>query len=174
MLKKSILISILFLISWLLALWQPNLTPLRSAEAAMPQVCWLAAVVDGDTLRVTCQGKPVTVRLHCIDAPEMEQNPWGENARQALQRLAPRLLQLKVIELDRYGRTVAEVFTASSDHRSLNLELVKNGNAAVYARYCDDSRFTQAQKIAKKAKLGIWSRGGLQQTPWTFRHRQKN
>ncbi len=171
MLKKSILISVLFLTSWLLALWQPDLAPLRSAAAAMPQVCWLAAVVDGDTLRVTCQGKPVTVRLHCIDAPEMEQKPWGENARQALQRLAPRMLQLKVIELDRYGRTVAEVFTASSDHRSLNLEQVKSGNAAVYAQYCNDNRFSQAQKTAKQAKLGIWSRSGLQQRPWKFRHR---
>jgi endonuclease YncB( thermonuclease family) len=43
-------------------------------------------VGDGDTIRVRMNGKPITVRLACIDAPEMAQRPYGQNARQYLQQ----------------------------------------------------------------------------------------
>lgn len=33
---------------------------------------------DGDTLRVKTQGKVVTIRMACIDAPETGQRPWGQ------------------------------------------------------------------------------------------------
>jgi endonuclease YncB( thermonuclease family) len=170
---KRLVIAAIVLSGWALVQWQPALTPLADAAAAMPKICWLATVVDGDTLNLTCQGKLLRVRLHCIDAPEKAQIPWGERSRAALQRITPRMVQVQVIELDRYGRTVAEVFTASGDHRSINLEQVKNGNAAVYARYCDDDRFSRAQQEAKAARRGIWSRTGQQQTPWKFRQRQR-
>lgn len=40
---------------------------------------------DGDTIRVKQAGQVITVRLACIDAPEMDQSPYGLQARQYLQ-----------------------------------------------------------------------------------------
>ncbi|MBK1694607.1 hypothetical protein CKO09_07635 [Chromatium weissei] len=141
-------------------------------DAAQRQRCQLEKVVDGDTLRVSCRGKSVSVRLHCIDAPEKSQLPWGARSTDALRRLAPTQLELDIIDTDRYGRIVADVYMGGADHRMLNLEQVRNGNAAVYARYCDDNRFIRAEREAKVARRGIWSHSGEQQTPWTYRHRR--
>jgi endonuclease YncB( thermonuclease family) len=41
-------------------------------------------VGDGDTLRVEDGGKKLTIRVACIDAPEMTHSPYGQQARQAL------------------------------------------------------------------------------------------
>jgi micrococcal nuclease len=35
------------------------------------------------------QGKIITIRLGCIDAPETAQTPWGEQSAQRLQQLLP-------------------------------------------------------------------------------------
>jgi endonuclease YncB( thermonuclease family) len=47
------------------------------------------SVGDGDTLRMAYQGKPVTVRLACVDAPETGQAPYGPVARDRLRELLP-------------------------------------------------------------------------------------
>jgi endonuclease YncB( thermonuclease family) len=47
------------------------------------------SIGDGDTIRVSRQGLPITIRLACIDAPEMAQSPYGQQSRNYLQtRLA--------------------------------------------------------------------------------------
>ncbi len=39
--------------------------------------------------RVSCEGLSITLRLACVDAPEMGQSPYGQHARHDLQtRLA--------------------------------------------------------------------------------------
>ncbi|WP_254938891.1 thermonuclease family protein [Cyanobium sp. Morenito 9A2] len=53
-----------------------------SAELAFQAV--VLSVGDGDTIRVGRGGKPITVRLACIDAPELAQGPYGQQARQSL------------------------------------------------------------------------------------------
>lgn len=50
----------------------------------------LDSVSDGDTVRATCGGEAVKIRLHCIDAPEMGQRSWGQERRDHLRRLVPR------------------------------------------------------------------------------------
>jgi endonuclease YncB( thermonuclease family) len=69
-------------------------------------------VGDGDTLRVGDGVQQLTIRLACIDAPEIAQAPHGARPRELLQRLAPvgAEVSLRVQTKDRYGRTVAEVF----------------------------------------------------------------
>ena len=49
----------------------------------------VVSVGDGDTLRVEDGGKKFTIRVACIDAPEMAQAPYGQQAREALQALLP-------------------------------------------------------------------------------------
>lgn len=164
--RKTLIIFLSVIVCGTVIYWNSGL------DAAQRQQCQLEKVVDGDTLRVNCRGKSISVRLHCIDAPEKSQAPWGARSTDALQRLAPRQLELIITDTDRYGRTVADVYMGGADHRMLNLEQVKSGNAAVYARYCNDNRFISAEREAKSLRRGIWSRAGEHQTPWTYRHQR--
>jgi micrococcal nuclease len=63
-------------------------------------------------LRVRNQGETITVRLGCIDAPETAQKPWGQQSTNRLKQLLPpgQAVRLREMSLDRYGRTVAELF----------------------------------------------------------------
>jgi micrococcal nuclease len=96
---------------------------------------------DGDTLRLNQQGQAVTVRLSCLDAPESSQT-GGKASADRLQQLLPggQAVQIRPVDTDRYGRTVAEVYVAG---QSINLPLVQEGMAVVYTEYldgCPDSR----------------------------------
>jgi endonuclease YncB( thermonuclease family) len=51
------------------------------------------------------------------------------------------------------------------DGRNLGLELVRDGYAAVYPRYCDDDDYYAAEAAAKAAKVGIWRVPGSHQRP---------
>lgn len=79
----------------------------------------IVSVGDGHTLRVKMQGQTVTIRLGCIDAPEMAQRPFGEQAKNQLQQILPagQTVQVRSIDRDQYGRTVAELFLGG---RSVN------------------------------------------------------
>ncbi|WP_242470863.1 thermonuclease family protein [Thiocystis violacea] len=165
-------ITLILLTAWGIDRWGGGLIPAGWSLGAGGRSCRLEKVLDGDSLRLVCQGKPVEVRLYCIDAPEKNQRPWGDRSRAHLRDMAPRELRLVTIDRDRYGRTVGEVYTLDPEPRLLNLEQVRAGQAAVYERYCDDSRYSRAQREARGAKRGIWSRRGEHQTPWTFRQRR--
>ncbi len=132
--------------------------------------CLVASIHDGDTLRAECGGEQLQVRLHCIDAPELEQRPWGLESRDQLRALIPSgtHIELRVEDKDRHGRTVAEVLAGGRD---INLAMVSAGQAAVYRAFCEDRRFDQAETQARQARLGIWAQPGVQQRPWEYRSR---
>jgi micrococcal nuclease len=122
----------------------------------------VVSVGDGDTLTVQDnRGGRTTVRLACVDAPEMAQKPYGEMAAKRLRQLTPigSLVDLRVVDRDRYGRTVAEVNHGGSN---VNLQMVKEGQAVVYQQYlgnCQASlqkQLVQAEQTAKQQKLGFW------------------
>ncbi|MBK1723847.1 thermonuclease family protein [Thiocystis violacea] len=138
-----------------------------SFNTRKPPECMINSIYDGDTLRATCGAEKVKVRLYCIDTPEMGQRPWGTESRDYLRRIAPSTVRLVEHDKDRYGRIVGEVFDGET---SLNLAMVAAGRAAVYPRYCNESRFYAAQEQAKTAGRGIWEKPGDQQQPWTWRH----
>jgi len=145
--------------------------PVQSSHASADfQNCQVNSVYDGDTMRVTCDTEKHKVRLYCIDTPEMQQKPWGLESRDALRAITPKRVNLLKHDIDRYGRIVAEVFAGDMN---LNLQMVKQGQAAVYARYCKDDVYFEAEKLARQQALGIWSREGLQQTPWQWRKQKK-
>lgn len=134
------------------------------------------SVGDGDTLRVRIQGKTATIRLGCIDAPEMAQSPFGVQARNRLQQILPagQTVQVRSIERDRYDRTVAELFLGN---QSVNLQMVAQGQAAVYTQYLSgcastQSQYLQAENQAKQQRLGFWSQPNPVM-PWNFRRGRK-
>jgi endonuclease YncB( thermonuclease family) len=155
----------------------PLLLPLAPALAAgwlaapPPERCRLNKALDGDSLVLDCNGERIEVRLHCIDAPEYTQVPWGRRASARLRRLAAGDLELRPLETDRFGRTVAEV--TNGDGTLINLDLVRTGHAAVYPRFCDDRAYARAEDEARDAGRGIWAEPGEHQTPWRYRRRAR-
>lgn len=133
--------------------------------------CKVNSVHDGDTLRVTCDGQKVKVRLYCIDTPELSQRPWGIESRDHLRSLIEGEVVLVEHGKDRYGRILAEVY---SKDKNLNLLLVESGMAAVYTKYCKLDDYYRSQDVAHNQQLGIWSKPGLQQTPWIWRKQHRH
>ncbi|MBD2101542.1 thermonuclease family protein [Leptolyngbya sp. FACHB-261] len=133
-------------------------------------------VHDGDTIRIERAGTTEKVRFACIDAPELAQ-PLGKASRDHLRMLinqADGQVQVKIMDTDRYGRRVAEVFTRGQ--KFLQAEQAQAGMAYVYDQYlknCPDAATVQqAQKIAQQQKLGVWQRN--YQKPWEYRKRQRS
>ncbi|WP_094555557.1 thermonuclease family protein [Synechococcus sp. 1G10] len=141
------------------------------AQAQGPTSATVLSIGDGDTIRVQQGAKRITIRLACIDAPEMAQAPDGANARSYLQsrlRLGSSVT-LRPQTVDRFGRTVAEVIRGPI---SVNLQMVEQGEAAVYRQYlsrCDRERYLAAEGQARLGRRGIWGNPPLQQMPWDFR-----
>jgi endonuclease YncB( thermonuclease family) len=94
-----------------------------------------ARVIDGDTIVVAEQ----LVRLHGIDAPELDQTFWwrgrciscGTMAMAALEALTAGVsMRCEVVERDRHGRLVAKCF--SPNGVDIGRRLVSAGWALAY------------------------------------------
>lgn len=143
------------------------------AQNASSQV---VSVGDGDTMRVDMGGTKETIRMACIDAPEKAQAPYGKAASERLKQLLPKgkAVQVREIERDRYGRMVAEVFVGD---RSVNLQMVKEGQAVVYRRYlngcaANKEQYLKAEEQAKEKNLGFWNQDNPVM-PWDFRRSRR-
>ncbi|HAN9605061.1 TPA: micrococcal nuclease [Escherichia coli] len=125
----------------------------------------VVGVIDGDTLDVLVDKRPVRVRLAQIDAPEKRQ-AFGTRARQALSSLTFRQ-DVTVIEAgpDRYGRTVGTVYVGAVN---VNNELVRQGMAWAYRRYVTDPTVIQIEAEARREKRGLWA-DPSPVPPWEFR-----
>jgi endonuclease YncB( thermonuclease family) len=122
-------------------------------------------VVDGDTVRLQYLGSWVSVRLHGIDAPELNQETlpmgylharfaMGRAARAALVELVEgRRVTCAVLGRDRYGRAIGVLATDELD--DVNGELVRQGWAIAYERY-GGARYLAAQDEARVKRRGIW------------------
>jgi endonuclease YncB( thermonuclease family) len=148
---------------------------LAPACAAPGPEATVVSVGDGDTIRVRMNGKPITVRLACIDAPEMAQRPYGQNARQYLQQRLPvgSTVTLDEKTTDRYGRLVAEVFKDIN----INLVLVEDGQAFAYRQYlgdCDAREYLDAEHRASRRRYGVWQVPGGITRPWDFRRGRRS
>ena len=129
------------------------------ADSTLVQV---EKVFDGDTVLLQDGRK---IRFLGINSPEVAHGnqpaeSGGEQAKLWLQQR----LEHKFISLegdseaqDKYGRTLAHVFTQDQQH--INLQLVKNGLATV-SIFPPNLKYTEvllaAQHSAEQAKLGIW------------------
>jgi endonuclease YncB( thermonuclease family) len=127
-----------------------------------------AKVIDGDTIVVAGE----LVRLHGIDAPELDQTFWwrgrylccGTMALAALEALIACVsLRCEVVERDRHGRLVAKCFTP--DGLDVSRRLVAAGWALAYRHYSND--YVAAETEARMAGRGIWR--GKFAKPWDWR-----
>ena len=149
--------------------------PLGLAQAQGPASATVLSIGDGDTIRVLQGQQRITVRLACIDAPEMAQAPYGAQSRAYLQtRLrigAPVTLLPQTV--DRYGRTVAEVI----GEVNLNLAMVEDGQAFAYRQYlsqCNAQEYLDAEFRASRSRYGVWRTPGGITRPWEFRRARRS
>ncbi len=145
----------------------PNAAPTIPRTPSTPPrtFCIVAAVSDGDSFRCTDDRR---VRLLLLDAPEMSQRPFGTRSRDALRRVLARgdtaWLEYDVQREDRYGRTLAHVWTAELGGTHLNLQQARDG-WAVAVVFPPNVRHIEAVRAAvadaRRARRGLWADGAF-------------
>lgn len=128
--------------------------------------CTLRRIVDGDSIAAWCDGYDVHIRLMGIDAPEIGQEPWGEQSKRQLATLLPDAFLLNTHGEDVYHRTLGTVY---ADGHDINALMIEAGWAVAYDGKQTPLHYREAEKYAKTAKLGVWSRAGDQQDPRRWR-----
>ena len=140
----------------------------------------VARVVSGQTLEVTTTGEQdvtTRVRLVGIDAPDLQQQPWGRAAKERLKAMIggkPVLLEFDVEEKDSFGRRLAYVW---QDKVLLNELLVAQGYVLFVPRSPNhkyDQRLSRAQESARLMGQGIWNpEKPMRLTPAEFRRQNR-
>ena len=167
--KIIILASLLLLVSC----QSPN------NSSTTPASLKVARVVSGQSLEVLgMESQPnliSQVRLIGLDAPDIRQIPWGEDAKQFVESLIGSANQAVNLEFDleakdKFNRTLAYVW---KDKLLLNEEVVKQGYALFVARSPNhkyDQRLEHAQQWARIMGKGIWNTDKpMRVTPGEFR-----
>ena len=140
-------------------------------DAGAPIPAHVGRIVDGDTIEVFVAGKPHTVRLWGIDAPEKDQT-IGQASHDLLELIARpgSTIDLHPVDTDTYGRTVA--VAGYRDVPAVNFQMVQTGMA--YQSEWPDAQtnrcLTVATRLAQDSQTGIWadsSEGGIR--PWDHR-----
>jgi micrococcal nuclease len=91
----------------------------------------VSQVLDGDTF--TLKGESRRVRIWGLDAPEWN-HPGGSASTSTLRRLiSGKQLRCAVLDIDRYGRLVAQCFLA--DGRDIATAMIRSGAATEFCRY---------------------------------------
>ena len=128
--------------------------------------CRAERVQDGDSLIALCGPLRLRVRLLGVDAPELAQAPYGEQARVALQVRLRDSFVLQVRGLDVYERTLAVIQDGQGD---VNEWLVREGFAVAYRGKDTPEAYFAAERAAKAERRGVWQTPGAQQDPRTWR-----
>ncbi|NEQ40817.1 MAG: thermonuclease family protein [Okeania sp. SIO3I5] len=139
-------------------------------------------VVSGQTIEIADRSAAVPVlepiRLIGIQAPDIRQKPWGEEARIELEKLTlgqEVLLEFDVQEKDRFNRLLAYVWFGG---KLINEYMVKEGFALAEPDFPNTKymeRLINAQERARLMGLGIWNPDQpMRQTPAQFRRQIGN
>jgi micrococcal nuclease len=125
------------------------------ALAAGLIACTAPTAHDGDTLRCG----PDRIRLFGVDAPEVKRGktpaePLAYEARDLLVALTRGRVGCRVVDHDRYGRSVARCWSDATP--DINAALIRSGLATDYRRYSKGA-YAAAEAEARQARRGTWS-----------------
>jgi len=140
--------------------------PTTTSES--PELVKVVSVVDGDTFKVSIDGKTKTVRLIGVDTPETvdprkEVQCFGKEASDKTKEiLTDKTVRLEIDqtqgEQDKYGRLLRYVFL--EDGTFFNNLLIEQGYAHEYTYdtpYKYQSDFKASEKSAREAQRGLWN-----------------
>ena len=148
-------------------IWPTAQTPLPDGYAQVLQV------IDGDTIKVTLDGREENIRFLGIDTPETHHPTkpsecYGQEATDRLSQLLPRgevvRLERDIEPRDHYERILAYVHLPTEDKElHLNLLMVAEGYATTLP--IDPNRayrsvLAEAEHNAKANQLGLWGACG--------------
>lgn len=154
-------------LKWVLAMAAFFIAVASPAAAQFSFEAQVIRITDGDTLTVRAGEKNFRVRLHGVDAPERGQ-AFGTKARDFLaDAVAGKAVALRVLDVDRYGRLIAEVLVGTTNW---NLELLRVGLAWHYAEYDDTPAYKAAEAAARASRRGLWAEPEPE-APWVYRRR---
>jgi micrococcal nuclease len=139
------------------------------------KVIW---VVDGDTIDVFIDWRPVRIRLDSIDCPDDDQ-PWGDTAKYGLIKLiGGKYIKLEIHGFDHYGRTLATAYVPDKnggDWLNVNERMVTLGHAWVMRKYYDHlppdrkKKLNRLENWSRSKKIGLW--GTVDPIPpWRWRN----
>ena len=129
-------------------------------------------IIDGDTIHI----EKNKIRLHGIDAPEIDQTctikdkVWNcgiESSLELKKLILDNNISCVVSDIDKYNRYIAECFI---NNKNINKLMVRNGWAIAYRYYSLD--FIEDEKLAEKDKNGLWQ--GKFQEPYLYRKSKQN
>lgn len=121
----------------------------------------VVGVHDGGTITVLIDNRQEKVRLIGIDAPALDQAPWGVQARDALRSLTDgKMVRLEtdVTLRDQSKSLLAYVYVGEL---FINAEMIRQGQAVLSTvppnvAHVEDYR--KAQQEAREAGRGVWDR----------------
>ena len=157
MIRQAILLTVLLLV----------------APVHAEMISGVAKVTDGDTIRIANE----RVRLHGIDAPELQQKcgteagelyQCGQTASEKLREtIGNQPVDCQFLERDRYNRIIGTCFNATG--KNIQSWMVEEGWAVAYRRY--STRYVEEETAAREARRGIW-RGSFTM-PWIWRRQNR-
>ena len=143
-------------------------TPTQTVNPRQQEVFNVTKVVDGDTIKVNYYGTEKSVRLIGINTPETvdPRKPVECFGREASNKMKELLAGQRVIleadptqgDVDRHGRLLRYVYR-EHDKLFINLYMIEQGFAFEYTYsvpYKHQSRFREAQNIARNEQRGLW------------------
>lgn len=138
----------------------------KNQPVNIPPEVKVARVVSGQTLEVLGMTERPNlisqVRLIGVDAPDLGQRPWGDDAKELLNSLlgdAQKSIKLEfdLEAKDKFDRTLVYAW---KDQVLLNEQVLKQGYALFVARSPNhkyDQRLERAQQWARLMGQGIWN-----------------
>lgn len=123
-------------------------------------------VLDGDTIDVLQDKKPVRIRLANIDAPEKKQSFGSWSTNQLKNLIAGQIVTVTYSQTDRYGRVLGLV---EKKYINVNRAQVISGAAWVYEQYNTDLSLPALQREAQEQRRGLWA-DSTPIPPWEWRH----
>ena len=111
-------------------------------------------VIDGDTLRVSYYDLPITLRISCIDAPELRKNMGVKSREFLLETLKDKEISFEVLRRDAYNRYIADV---KHDEKRIDETMVEAGLAYHWVKYSNNNLLFDLERQAQSLKIGIWT-----------------
>jgi endonuclease YncB( thermonuclease family) len=114
----------------------------------------VTSCVDGDTCTVIASEQRIHIRLHGVDAPELDQ-PYGPEARDILTSLiVGHHVDVRAAGHS-YNRMVADL--VREDGLDTATELVADGAARVEPQFNTNPELPGWQVLAQQSRLGLWA-----------------
>ena len=115
------------------------------------------------------ESSPFKVRLHGLDAPELDQKYGQESCLALISLLKDKDVLLDIVDTDKYGRTVG-ILHEGNFRKSINKEMIELGMAYNWPSYGMLWGGNNAQVRARSKRVGIWANFGGGVRPWSHRH----